>query len=61
MDDIDSGAGEEREWLGEGGEGKFAFGQMEGSNVQVSVVGGNVVGTEGADVQGWWAWVGENL
>ncbi|KAK0511362.1 hypothetical protein JMJ35_005935 [Cladonia borealis] len=61
MDDIAGGAGEEREWLGEGGEGKFTFGQMEESNVQVSVVGWNVVGAEGPDVQGWWAWVGENL
>ena len=60
MDSID-GAGEEREWLGEGGDGKFEFSQMEESNVRVSVVGGNVVGAEGADVQGWWGWIGENL
>ena len=61
MDSIDSGAGEEREWLGEGGDGKFEFAQMEESNVKVSVVGGNVVGAEGADVQAWWGWIGENL
>ena len=61
MDDIAGGGAEEREWLGEGGEGKFAFAQMEESNVKVSVVGGNVVGAEGADVQGWWGWIGENL
>ena len=60
MDSID-GAGEEREWLGEGGDGKFEFAQMEESNVRVSVVGGNVVGAEGADVQAWWGWIGENL
>ena len=61
MDDIAGGAAEEREWLGETGEGKFAFAQMEESNVKVSVVGGNVVGAEGPDVQGWWGWIGENL
>lgn len=61
MDSYDSGAGEEREWLGEGGEGKFEFRQMEDSNVRVSVVGGNVVGAEGADVKALWGWIGENL
>ena len=61
MDDIDGGGGEEREWLGEGGEGKFDFRQMEESNVKVSVVGGNVVGGERPDVQAWWGWIGENL
>lgn len=61
MDDITCGAGEEREWLGEEGDRKFTFGQMEESGVKVSVVGGNVLGAEGADVQGWWGWIGENL
>ncbi len=62
MDDIDGGGGgQEREWLGDGGEGKFEFAQMEESNVKVSVMGGNVVGGEGADVQAWWGWIGENL
>ncbi len=61
MDDIADGGVEEREWLGEGGEGKFEFRQMEENNVNVSVAGGNVVGGEGVDVQAWWAWIGENL
>lgn len=60
MDSID-GAGEEREWLGEGGDGKFEFSQMEESNVRVSIMGGNVMGGEGADVKAWWGWIGENL
>ena len=62
MDDIDGGGGQaEREWLGEGGEGRFEFGQMEENSVKVSVVGGSVVGGEGPDVQAWWGWIGENL
>ena len=57
----DDGAGEEKEWLGDGGEGKFEFPQMEEVNVLVSVKGGNVTGADGADVKQWWDWVGSNL
>lgn len=46
---------EEREWLGEGGEGAFEFAMMEEVGVEVRVVGGSVVGGEG--VGGWWEWV----
>ncbi|KAL6717035.1 hypothetical protein ACLMJK_004949 [Lecanora helva] len=59
MDDMDSG--EEREWLGEGGEGKFEFSQMEDFNVDVTVAGGNVLGSEGPDVKKWWDWIGDHL
>lgn len=59
MDDLD--IGEDKEWLGNGGEGKFEFSQMEEVNVSVSVVGGNVLGSEGPDVKKWWAWIGSNI
>lgn len=54
----DSAFGEEREWLGDGGEGKFEFSQMEEVNVSVSIAGGNVLGADGPDVRQWWDWVG---
>lgn len=65
---LDSGSGigdadgvEERDLLGDGGEGKFSFSQMEEVNVPVTVLGGNVVGADGADVARWWDWIGTNL
>jgi len=48
---------EERDWLGEGGESKFEFRMMEEVNCPVKVVGGNVLGAEGSDVDGWWGWI----
>ena len=59
MNEID--IGEEREWLGDGGEGKFEFSQMEEVNVPVSVAGGNVLGLDSSDVTQWWDWIGSNL
>lgn len=59
MNDLD--IGEEKEWLGDGGEGKFDFSQMEEVNVSVTVAGGNVLGSDGPDVQQWWDWIGSNL
>ena len=59
MNDLD--IGEEREWLGDGGEGKFEFSQMEEVNVAVTVAGGNVLGADGSDVKQWWDWIGSNL
>ncbi|EOD43995.1 putative srp receptor beta subunit protein [Neofusicoccum parvum UCRNP2] len=54
--------GEEHEWLGGGGEGRFEFKQMEEMNVPVEVVGGSVVGEEdGPDVNGWWAWIAAQM
>ncbi|KAJ9625139.1 hypothetical protein H2203_005094 [Taxawa tesnikishii (nom. ined.)] len=63
---LDSGTGaedEEREWLGEGGEGNFEFRQMEEVGVQVEVVGGNVRAedNEGPHVTNWYTWIGSNL
>lgn len=57
-DEVD----EEKEWLGEGGEGMFTFEQMRESGTSVTVIGGNVqAGKEGADVEQWWQWVAEQL
>ncbi|KAF2788303.1 P-loop containing nucleoside triphosphate hydrolase protein [Melanomma pulvis-pyrius CBS 109.77] len=57
----DDGLDEEREWLGEGGEGAFEFRQMEEVGTGVTVMGGNVLGGDGTDVKGWWEWVAEHL
>ncbi|KAF2188634.1 P-loop containing nucleoside triphosphate hydrolase protein [Zopfia rhizophila CBS 207.26] len=57
----DDGLEEEREWLGEGGEGSFEFGQMEEVGTSVTVKGGNVLGGDGSDVKSWWEWVAEQL
>lgn len=59
MNDMD--LGEEKEWLGDGGEGKFEFSQMQEVNVSVTVAGGNVLGSETPDVKQWWNWIGNNL
>ncbi|CBX90763.1 hypothetical protein IAQ61_002248 [Plenodomus lingam] len=57
----DGEADEEKEWLGEGGDGDFEFGMMGESGVGVEVLGGNVVGKEGEGVAAWWAWIAEHL
>jgi len=57
----DEGLDEEREWLGEGGEGAFEFHQMEEVGTSVTVRGGNVLGGDGTDVGSWWEWVAEQL
>ena len=59
MTDLD--AGDEKDWLGEGGEGKFEFSQMEEVNVSVTVAGGNVGSSGENDVTKWWDWIGGNL
>ncbi|KAF1843546.1 uncharacterized protein K460DRAFT_288871 [Cucurbitaria berberidis CBS 394.84] len=57
-DEVD----EEKEWLGEGGEGAFEFSQMREIGTTVDVVGGNVVsGKDVGDVGAWWAWLAEQL
>ncbi|KAI9776276.1 MAG: hypothetical protein M1835_005572 [Candelina submexicana] len=65
---LDSGVGmgdadlnEEKDWLGEMGEGKFDFSQMEEFDVPIAVAGGNVAGTEEPDVRRWWDWIGSNM
>ncbi|KAF2805612.1 P-loop containing nucleoside triphosphate hydrolase protein [Mytilinidion resinicola] len=57
------GEEEEREGLADGYEGAFNFKMLEDSDIEVKVAGGSVKGDkgEGADVQEWWGWVGEQL
>lgn len=52
---------DEKDWLGDGSEGPFEFKQMEEVGISVKVLGGNVLGAEGADVAAWWAWIGRCL
>ena len=59
MSDLDMN--EEKDWLGDGGDGNFEFSQMQEVDVSVDVAGGNVLGSEGPDVKQWWAWVGSKL
>ncbi|ORY10350.1 signal recognition particle receptor beta subunit-domain-containing protein [Clohesyomyces aquaticus] len=61
MGGEDDGVDEEREWLGEGGEGNFEFRHMEEVGTGVVVKGGNVLGGEGTDVQAWYEWIAEQL
>ncbi|KAH7064147.1 signal recognition particle receptor beta subunit-domain-containing protein [Paraphoma chrysanthemicola] len=57
-DEVD----EEKEWLGEGGEGAFEFSQMVEVGTQVDVIGANVVnGKEVGSVDGWWEWIAGHL
>ena len=64
---LDSGIGmdddtaEDRDTLGGAGEGNFKFAMMEEYNVHIEVAGGNVTGTGGANVDKWWAWIGNHL
>ncbi|KAL6711022.1 hypothetical protein ACN47E_006897 [Coniothyrium glycines] len=54
---------EEKEWLGEGGDGSFTFDQMREIGTTVDVVGGNVIasGKGTGDVDAWWSWIAEQL
>ena len=58
---MDDSATEYQEALGGAGEGKFEFKLMEEYNVPVEILGGNVLGSEGADVAKWWDWLGKHL
>ena len=65
---LDSGIGmedqdEEKDWLGDGGEGPFKFEQMKESEIEVHVAGGNVLGEgeEKGQIDEWWTWIGENM
>lgn len=52
---------EKKDWLGDGSEAPFEFRHMEEFGISVQVLGGNVVGADGADVAAWWAWIGRCL
>lgn len=58
-DDI--GAGEEADdWLGEYGSEKFSFKQLLEFDIEVDVVGGNVIG-DGPGADKWWKWIAERV
>jgi signal recognition particle receptor subunit beta len=57
----DEALDEEREWLGEGGDGPFEFRQMEEVGTSVKVYGGNVLGGDGPDVKNWFSWIAQQL
>ncbi len=55
-----SGADAGDDWLGEYGSEKFTFKQMLEFDIEVDVLGGNVVG-DGPGVDSWWSWIGERI
>lgn len=58
----DDEADDDKEWLGEGGDGDFEFDHMREIGTTVHVIGGNVSqGKSVGDVAGWWSWIGEQL
>lgn len=64
---LDSGVGADEvgseeldAWLGAYGTEKFGFDQMREFNVDVEVVGGNVLG-DGPGVDKWWKWIAEKI
>jgi len=57
----DAGFGEGDDWLGEMGSEDFKFGQLEEFNMVVEVMGGNVMGQNGSNIDAWWKWVGQRL
>jgi signal recognition particle receptor subunit beta len=61
MGGEEDGVDEEREWLGEGGEGSFEFAQMEEVGTSVTVKGGHVIGGESEATKSWFEWIAEQL
>ncbi|KAK4464087.1 signal recognition particle receptor beta subunit-domain-containing protein [Cladorrhinum samala] len=64
---LDSGVGqdditEDKDdgWLGGDGSEKFKFEQMMEFDVEVEIIGGNVIG-DGPGVDKWWKWLGERV
>ncbi|KAH8898384.1 P-loop containing nucleoside triphosphate hydrolase protein [Thozetella sp. PMI_491] len=66
---LDSGVGTDDDgltgdasddWLGEYGSEKFTFKQMLEFDIEVEVIGGNIVG-EGPGVDKWWSWIAKKI
>ncbi|KAK3368506.1 signal recognition particle receptor beta subunit-domain-containing protein [Podospora didyma] len=66
---LDSGVGADDDvsaredgddWLGEYGSEKFSFNQLMEFDIEVDVVGGNVVG-DGPGADKWWKWIAERV
>ncbi|TLS30952.1 hypothetical protein PpBr36_02257 [Pyricularia pennisetigena] len=59
-DDIDAGAEEGDDWLGQYGSEKFTFSQMREFDIEVDVLAGNVEG-DGPGVDKWWEWIADQI
>ncbi|KAK3369324.1 hypothetical protein B0T24DRAFT_359021 [Lasiosphaeria ovina] len=63
-DDVAAAGGaagdENDDWLGEYGSDKFSFKQMLEFDIEVDVIGGNVIG-EGPGADRWWRWIAERI
>ncbi|KAK0630896.1 hypothetical protein B0T17DRAFT_529581 [Bombardia bombarda] len=59
-DDVGAGGEENDDWLGEYGSEKFTFRQMLEFDIEVDVLGGNVVG-DGPGADKWWTWIAEKI
>jgi signal recognition particle receptor subunit beta len=58
---IGGAGGEEADgWLGAYGTEKFSFKEMMEFDIEVEVIGGNVLG-EGPGADKWWHWIGERV
>ncbi|EPE05407.1 srp receptor beta subunit [Ophiostoma piceae UAMH 11346] len=63
VDDVDAGAAgaEDDDWLGEYGSKSFKFDQMREFDIDVDVIAGNVVGSDGPGVGKWWTWIAQQI
>ncbi|KAL2270506.1 hypothetical protein VTJ83DRAFT_2690 [Remersonia thermophila] len=59
-DGLDADEDEADAWLGSYGSDKFSFKEMLEFDIEVDVLGGNVVG-EGPGADKWWRWIAERL
>ncbi|KAK3302608.1 uncharacterized protein B0T15DRAFT_543355 [Chaetomium strumarium] len=59
-DDAAGGVDELDNWLGGIGNEKFTFKEMMEFDVEVEVIGGNVIG-DGPGADKWWKWIGERI
>ncbi|KAL2181174.1 uncharacterized protein P884DRAFT_288435 [Thermothelomyces heterothallicus CBS 202.75] len=58
---LGPGGGEEADsWLGAYSSEKFSFKEMLEFDIEVDVIGGNVLG-EGPGADKWWKWIGERI
>ncbi|KAL1841460.1 hypothetical protein VTJ49DRAFT_7015 [Mycothermus thermophilus] len=59
-DGLDGDEDEADGWLGSYGSEKFSFKEMLEFDIEVEVLGGNVVG-EGPGAEKWWRWIAERI
>lgn len=60
-DETVLGGDESDDWLGEYGSEKFTFAQMREFDIDVDVLGGNIIGEDGPGVDKWWSWIGDKI